>query len=133
MVWATTATVDARSVSARGALSAFSAAAVERGGSAVTNYDTFIADAHGQIVEILAQRGISETAVSSTAGVTRAETDLVLALLFESVQQIAREGTGDQFAQQAAFFRASFESEIARAQPINNVRGTGYGFGWGRG
>lgn len=133
MVWATTTTVDARSVAARGALTAFSAAAVARGDAAVTDYDDFITAAHGQVVEVLAQRGITEASVSSTAGVTRAETDLALALLFESVQQIAREGTGDQFAQQAAFFRDSFEREIARAQPIDDVRGTGRGFGWGRG
>jgi len=133
MVWATDATIDARSIAARGALTAFSAAAVARGDTAVTTFATFITDAHAQVVEALVQRGIAEGDVSSTAGVTRAETDLALTLLFESVLQLTREGTGDQFAQQAAFFRDSYEREMARAQPIVDVRGKGRGFGWGRG
>lgn len=133
MVWATTATVNARSVLASPALTAYSAAAVARGDSAVTNYDSFITAAHAQVVEALRQRDITETMVSSTAGVTRAETDLVLALLFESLQQIARDGTGDQYAQQARMFRESFEREMDRAQPIDGVKGTGRGFRWSRG
>lgn len=133
MVWATTATINARCTLAASALTAYSAAAVARGDAAVTDYDDLITDAHAQVVEILRQRDITETMVSSTAGVTRAETDLTLALLFESVQQIARDGTGDQYAQQAAFYRESFDREMDRAQPVANVKGTGRGFGWGRG
>lgn len=133
MVWATTATVNARSVLAASALAAYSAAAVARGESAVTDYDDIITDAHAQVVEILRQRDITEEMVSSVAGVTRAETDLTLALLFESVQQISRDGTGDQYAQQAKIFRDSFEREMDRAQPIDNVKGTGRGFRWARG
>lgn len=133
MVWATTATINARTALASIALSAYSDAAVARSESAITDYDDIITDAHAQIVELLAQRGIAEASVSSTAGVTRAETDLTLTLLFEAVQQIARDGTGDQYAQMAKFYRESFEREIQRAQPISGVKGTGRGFGWGRG
>ena len=133
MVWATTATVQARTVLAAPALTAYSAAAVARGDSAVTNYDALITAAHAQVVEILRQRDITETMVTSTAGVTRAETDLTLALLFEALLQIARDGAGDQYAQQAKFFRDSFEREMDRAQPIDSVKGTGRGFRWARG
>lgn len=133
MVWATTATVNARSVLAYSALVAVSAASVARGGAAVTDYDDLITDAHAQVVELLLQRDITEGMVTSTAGVTRAETDLVLALLFESVQEISREGTGDQYAQQAKIFRDSFEVEMARVQPVSNVKGEGRGFRWNRG
>lgn len=133
MVWATTTTVNARSVLASPALSAVSAAAVARGDAAVTDYDDLITDAHAQVVEILRQRDITEGMVTSTAGVTRAETDLVLALLFESLQEIARDGTGDQYAQQAKIFRESFEREMARVQPVANVKGEGRGFRWARG
>ena len=52
-----------------------------------TNYDDLITAAHAQVVEILRQRDITEAMVTSTAGVTRAETDLTLALLFEALQQ----------------------------------------------
>lgn len=133
MVWATTATINARTALASIALGAYSDAAVARSESAITDYDDLITSAHAQVVELLAQRGIPETAVSSTAGVTRAETDLTLALLFEAVQQIARDGTGDQYAQMAKFHRESFEREIQRAQPITGVKGEGRGFRWGRG
>ncbi len=133
MVWATTATVNARTVQAAPALTAYSAAAVARGDAAVTDYDDLITDAHAQVVEILRQRDITEEMVTSTAGVTRAETDLTLALLFEALLQIARDGSGDQYAQQASFFRASFEREMDRAQPITDVKGSGRGFRWARG
>ena len=55
------------------------------------------------------------------------------ALLFEALLQIARDGSGDQYAQQASFFRASFEREMDRAQPITDVKGSGRGFRWARG
>ena len=133
MVWATTASINQRSVLASSALTAVSAAAVARGDAAVTTYADFITDAHAQVVELLLQRDITEEMVTSTAGVTRAETDLVLALLFESVQEIDRAGTGDQYAQQAKVFRDSFETEMARVQPVSNVKGDGRGFRWSRG
>ena len=133
MVWATTASINQRSIVASTALSAVSAAAVARGDSAVTDYDGLITTAHAQVVEALAQRDITEESVTRTTGVARAETDLTLALLFESAQQIARDGTGDQYAQQAKIFRDSFEREMDRAQPIDNVKGTGRGFRWSRG
>jgi len=132
MVWATTATINARSTLASVALAAYSAAAVARSESAVTDYDDFITDAHAQVIEALRQRGISESDVSYTTGVARAETSLVLALLFESVQQFARDGSGDVYAQQAKFYRADFEREMARAQPIDGVKGAGSTFSWGR-
>ena len=133
MVWATTASINQRSIVASTALSAVSAAAVARGDSAVTDYDGLITTAHAQVVEALAQRDITEESVTRTTGVARAETDLTLALLFESAQQIARDGAGDQYAQQAKFFRDSFEREMDRAQPIDNVKGSGMGFRWSRG
>lgn len=133
MVWATTASINQRSIVASTALSAVSTAAVARGDSAVTNYDDLITTAHAQVVEALAQRDITEESVTRTTGVARAETDLTLALLFEALQQIARDGTGDQYAQQAKIFRDSFEREMDRAQPIDNVKGTGRGFRWARG
>ena len=133
MVWATTASINQRSVLASSALTAVSAAAVARGDAAVTTYADFITDAHAQVVELLLQRDITEAMVTSTAGVTRAETDLTLALLFEALQQIARDGTGDQYAQQAKIFRDSFDREMDRAQPIDNIKGTGRGFRWSRG
>lgn len=133
MVWATTASINQRSIVASTALSAVSAAAVARGDSAVTDYDDLITTAHAQVVEALAQRDITEESVTRTTGVARAETDLTLALLFESAQQIARDGAGDQYAQQAAFFRKSYEEEIARVQPVDNVKGSGMGFRWQRG
>ena len=133
MVWATSATINARTALASIALGAYSDAAVARSEPAVTDYDDLITDAHAQVVELLAQRGITGAGVSSTAGVTRAETDLTLTLLFEAVQQIARDGTGDQYAQMATFYRESFEREIQRAQPISGVKGDGRGFRWGRG
>ena len=133
MVWATTASINQRSIVASTALSAVSAAAVARGDSAVTDYDDLITTAHAQVVEALAQRDITEESVTRTTGVARAETDLTLALLFEALQQIARDGTGDQYAQQAKIFRDSFEREMDRAQPIDNVKGTGRGFRWSRG
>jgi hypothetical protein len=46
---------------------------------------------------------------------------------------LARDGSGDQYAQQAKFFRDSFEREMDRAQPITDVKGTGRGFRWARG
>ena len=133
MVWATTASINQRSIVASTALAAVSAAAVARGDSAVTDYDGLITTAHAQVVEALAQRDITEESVTRTTGVARAETDLTLALLFESAQQIARDGSGDQYAQQAAFFRKSYEEEIARVQPVDNVKGSGMGFRWQRG
>lgn len=133
MVWATTASINQRSIVASTALSAVSAAAVARGDSAVTDYDDLITTAHAQVVEALAQRDITEESVTRTTGVARAETDLTLALLFEALQQIARDGTGDQYAQQAKIFRDSFEREMDRAQPIDNVKGVGRGFRWARG
>lgn len=133
MVWATTATVNARSTLASVALTALSAAAVARGDAAITDYDDLITDAHNQVVEALRQRGVEEEAVSYTTGVTRAETDLVLALLFEAVQQFARDGSGDVYANLAKFFRESYEREMTRAQPIDGVKGAGASFGWGRG
>lgn len=133
MVWATTATIDLRCTLARTALSALSAAAVARGDAAITDYDDWITDAHAQVVEALRQRGIEETSVSYTTGVTRAETDLALALMFEAVQQFARDGSGDVYAQQAVFYRASYDREMARAQPIDGVKGSGSTFAWGRG
>ena len=133
MVWATTASINQRSIVASTALSAVSAAAVARGDSAVTDYDDLITTAHAQVVEALAQRDITEESVTRTTGVARAETDLTLALLFESVLQIARDGTGDQYAQQARRFRESYESEMSSVQPIEDVKGVGRGFRWARG
>ena len=75
MVWATTASINQRSIVASTALSAVSAAAVARGDSAVTDYDDLIATAHAQV----------------------------------------------------------FEREMDRAQPIDNVKGSGMGFRWQRG
>lgn len=133
MVWATTASINARTVLAALYAVRAGAAAVARGDAAITNYDALITAAHAQVVEILRQRDITEAMVTSTAGVTRAETDLAVALLFEALQQIARDGTGDQYAQQAKIFRDSFEREMDRAQPIDDVKGTGRGFRWARG
>lgn len=133
MAWATTAMIDRRSTLARTALAALSAAAVARGDAAIADYDDWIDDAHTQVVEALRQRGIEEAAVSYATGVARAETDLALALMFEAVQQFARDGTGDVYAQQARFFREGYEREMTRAQPIDGVRGNGSTFGWGRG
>ena len=131
--YSTDSQVDQFETMARAALSAYSAAQVRLGNGAVTDYGAQRVEAQAQILRHYRQIGLLESYLSRAAELYEAELALTLALLFESVQQVNRDGTGDTFAQKAAWWRTRYVAEIARAAPILNIKHTGRSFSMGRG
>ena len=108
---ATTATVNARTVLAAPALTAYSAAAVARGDAAVTDYDDHRRRARaggGDPASARHHRGDGHQHGGRDA---RGDGPDARAAVRVAAAEIARDGTGDQYAQQAKFFATSFGRE----------------------
>lgn len=131
--WSTDADLYDASALAYTALTAYSAARVDQGRSAVTDLETQRTEAQRQIYARLRQRGILPVEIDRTDDLKAPETYLALALLFEAVMQFSPDGTGDVYAQAAARARERYEHEMATAAPTSGVRSPGMSFEWGRG
>ena len=131
--WCTDAQMDQRCALARTALSAYSDALVAAGQSAVTDYDLQRVEAKRQILLTLRTRNILEGDVTRTGDLQHVELALALALLFEAVQQWTEQGQRELYADQARYWRAAYERDLAAAAPVDGVRPTGASFEWGRG
>lgn len=131
--WSTDSDCYDASALAYTALTAYSAARVDQGRSAVTDLETQRTEAQRQIYARLRQRGILPGEIDRTADLKAPETYLALALLFEAVMQFSPDGTGDVYAQAAARARERYEHEMAVAAPTSGVRSAGMSFELGRG
>lgn len=130
--YATDAQVDATDTLARTALSAYSVAAVDRGASAVTDYDALRVEAQRQILIDLAARGILQAEITDTSMLELVEVSLVLANLFESVGQWNGQ-TPDVYVMKGQKYRARYEQLVAKVNPRFGQRPMGSSFEWFRG
>ena len=130
--FSTDAQIDATEILARTALSAYSTASVDRGGSAVTDYDALRVEAQRQLYLDLAARGISSTSITDTDPLQVVEIALTLANLFEAVGQW-NGTTPDIYARKGAWYRERYERAVAVVNPRTYQRPTGGSFEWGRG
>ena len=130
--FSTDAQIDATEILARTALSAYSTASVDRGGSTVTDYDALRVEAQRQLYLDLAARGISSASITDTDPLQVVEIALTLANLFEAVGQWSGT-TPDVYARKGAWYRERYERAVAVVNPRTYQRPTGGSFEWGRG
>lgn len=134
MTWATDADLDADDTNARGALAAYSEAAVARGDAAVTTCATQRERAYAEILRRLRGRGIAESEISRTDDLVPVESAGALFYLFRAVAQYDETGKKDLFAQRAEYWEARFDQLCASVNPIDGVRSSGgRSVRWGRG
>jgi hypothetical protein len=132
MTWSTDDQINATCSLARTALSAYSDAQVAAGGSAVTTYDDWRAEAQRQIFVRLRQRGIYPEMITRASDLQTVEINLALVLLYEAVGQWDGDKP-DVYMRRAQHWRQSYERDIALASPIDNVRAPGASFEFERG
>ena len=129
--YCTDAQIKQTSVLAYPALTAYSAARVAAGDSAVTDFDALRVEATRVLLIGLRTLGIySDTEISRGSDLQDVEAALALALLYEAVQQ---DPSTDMFGKEAVFWRKRYEGLLARCAPIDNVKAQGAQFSWGRG